>query len=149
MYWAGARLGEERLFGAYAWRSLLDAGSIVPNGSDFPVEQVNPLLSFRAAVARQDAQGWPAGGWHPEQRMTRDEALRAMTLWPAEAAFQERDLGTLSAGKYADFVVFDRDPMRAAPEEITGARVLATYLGGRAVYQAPGAAAPAPGPTAR
>jgi predicted amidohydrolase YtcJ len=136
MYWAGTRLGETRLLGAYAWRSLLDAGSIVPNGSDFPVERVDPLLSFRAAVARQDARGWPSGGWHPEQRMTRDEALRSMTLWPAVAAFQERDMGTLTAGKYADFVVFDRDPMRAPAEEIGQARVLATYLGGRAVYQA-------------
>jgi hypothetical protein len=136
MYWAGARLGAARLRGAYAWRSLLDAGSIVPNGSDFPVERVDPLLSFRAAVARQDSAGYPAGGWHPEQRMTRDEALLSMTLWPAVAAFQERDMGTLAAGKYADFVVFDRDPMRAPPREITRARVLATYLGGRAVYQA-------------
>jgi hypothetical protein len=136
MYWAGTRLGETRLLGAYAWRSLLDAGNIVPNGSDFPVEQVDPLLSFRAAVSRQDARGWPVGGWHPEQRMTRDEALRSMTLWPAMAAFQERDMGTLAAGKYADFVVFDRDPMRASPEEIGQTRVRATYLGGRAVYEA-------------
>ncbi len=137
MYWAASRLGEGRLLGAYAWRSLIDAGSIVPNGSDFPVERVNPLLSFHAAVSRQDSAGWPAGGWHAEQRMTRDEALRAMTLWPAVAAFQERELGSLTAGKYADFVVFDRDVMRAAPEEILWARVLATYVGGRAVYEAP------------
>ena len=108
----------------------------MPNGSDFPVERVDPLISFHAAVTRQDAANWPAGGWHPEQRMTRDEALWSMTLWPAVAAFQERDMGTLAAGKYADFVVFDRDPMRAAPEEILRARVLATYLGGRAVYEA-------------
>jgi predicted amidohydrolase YtcJ len=141
MYWAGTRLGETRLLGAYAWRSLLDAGSIVPNGSDFPVEQVNPLISFHAAVARQDAANWPAGGWHPEQRMTRDEALRSMTLWPAVAAFQERDLGSLAVGKYADFVVLDRDLMRVPAEEILATRVLATYLGGRAVYEAPGAAA--------
>ena len=147
MYWAGTRLGEGRLFGAYAWRSLLDAGSIVPNGSDFPVEYVNPLISFHAAVSRQDAAGWPAGGWHPEQRMTRDEALRSVTLWPAMAAFQEHDLGSLTAGKYADFVVLDRDVMRAAPDEILGTRVLATYIGGRAVYEAP--AAPAPTTTAR
>jgi predicted amidohydrolase YtcJ len=136
MYWAGARLGEARLLGAYAWRSLLDAGSIVPNGSDFPVEQVNPLISFHAAVSRQDQRNWPTGGWHPEQRMTREEALRSMTLWPATAAFQERDLGSLAAGKYADFVVLDRDLMRVAPEEILGTRVLATYVGGRPVYEA-------------
>ncbi len=136
MYWAGTRLGEGRLYGAYAWRSLIDAGSIVPNGSDFPVERVNPLISFHAAVSRQDAAGWPPGGWHPEQRMTRDEALRSVTLWPAMAAFQEHDLGSLTAGKYADFVVLDRDVMRAAADEILAARVLATYVGGRAVYEA-------------
>jgi len=140
MYWAGTRLGETRLLGAYAWRSLLDAGSIVPNGSDFPVEQVNPLISFHAAVARQDAANWPTGGWHPEQRMTRDEALRSMTLWPAMAAFQERDMGSLGVGKYADFVVLDRDLMRVPAEEILATRVLATYVGGRAVYEAQAAA---------
>lgn len=136
MYWAGQRLGETRLLGAYAWRSLLDAGSIVPNGSDFPVERWNPLISFHAAVSRQDADNWPAGGWHPEQRMTRDEALRSMTLWPAMSAFQERDMGSLAAGKYADFVVLDRDIMRVPAEEILGTRVLATWLGGRPVYEA-------------
>jgi predicted amidohydrolase YtcJ len=140
MYWAGARLGETRLLGAYAWRSLLDAGSIVPNGSDFPVEQVNPLISFHAAVSRQDGDNWPAGGWHPAQRMTRDEALRSMTLWPAVAAFQERDMGSLSVGKYADFVVLDRDPMRVPAEDILGTRVLATWIAGRPVYEAPAAA---------
>jgi predicted amidohydrolase YtcJ len=135
MYWAGTRLGEGRLYGAYAWRSLLDAGSVVPNGSDFPVEQVNPLISFKAAVSRQDARNWPPGGWHPEQRMTREEALRSMTLWPAFAAFQEREMGSLAPGKYADFVVLDRDIMRVPAEEILDTRVLATYLGGRAVYE--------------
>jgi predicted amidohydrolase YtcJ len=136
MYWAGNRLGTTRLLGAYAWHSLLATGVVVPNGSDFPVEQVNPLISFHSAVSRQDAHDWPAGGWYPEQRMTREEALRAMTIWPAYAAFQERELGTLTAGKHADFVVLDRDIMRVPAEEILGTRVLATYLGGRAVYEA-------------
>jgi hypothetical protein len=135
-YWAGNRLGATRLLGAYAWRSLLDAGSIVPNGSDFPVEMVNPLLSFHAAVSRQDAKNWPTGGWHPEQRMTRDEALRSMTLWPAFSAFQEREMGSLAPGKYADFVVLDRDIMRVPDAEILGTRVLATWIGGKAVYEA-------------
>jgi predicted amidohydrolase YtcJ len=136
MYWAGTRLGEGRLYGAYAWRSLLDAGSIVPNGSDFPVEQVNPLISFKAAVSRQDARGWPPGGWHPEQRMTREEALRSMTIWPAFAAFQEREMGSLASGKFADFVVLDRDLMRVPADEILQIRVLTTYVGGKAVYEA-------------
>ncbi|MGZ8470831.1 MAG: amidohydrolase [Gemmatirosa sp.] len=136
MYWAGNRLGSGRLFGAYAWRALIDAGAIVPNGSDFPVELVNPLISFHASVARQDARNWPAGGWFPEQRMSRDEALRSMTLWPAVAAFQESELGSLAAGKRADFVVLDRDIMRVPAEDILATRVLATYFGGKAVYEA-------------
>ena len=136
MYWAGTRLGAGRLLGAYAWRALLDAGSIVPNGSDFPVELVNPLISFHASVSRQDARNWPSGGWHPEQRMTRDEALRSMTIWPAFAAFQEGELGSLTPGKLADFVVLDRDIMRVPAEQILDTRVLATWFGGRAVYEA-------------
>ena len=135
MYWAGNRLGPTRLFGAYAWRSLLATGVIIPNGSDFPVEAVNPLLSFKAAITRSDARGWPLGGWFPEQRMTRDEALKSMTIWPAHAAFQEKELGSLSPGKYADFVVLDRDIMSVAEESILGTEVVATYLGGRAVYE--------------
>ncbi len=135
MYWAERRLGETRLLGAYAWRSLLDQGVIIPNGSDFPVEAVNPLISFHASVSRQDAENYPAGGWYPAQRMTRDEALKSMTLWPAVAGFQEEVLGSLSPGKYADFVVLDRDIMRVAPEDILATRVLATYLGGKAVYE--------------
>ncbi len=135
MYWAGNRLGPTRLFGAYAWRSLLSTGVIIPNGSDFPVEAVNPLLSFKAAVTRSDAKGWPLGGWFPEQRMTREEALKSMTIWPAYAAFQEKELGSLSPGKYADFVVLDRDIMTVAEESILGTEVIATYVGGRAVYE--------------
>ncbi|MEJ7810360.1 MAG: amidohydrolase [Gemmatimonadaceae bacterium] len=135
MPWAGKRLGPQRLLGAYAWRSLLNTGVIVPNGSDFPVEQVNPLISFRAAVARQDAKGWPAGGWYPAQRMTREEALKSMTLWPAHAAFQDSVMGTLSAGKYADFVVLDQDIMRMPVAAILNTQVVATYLAGRAVYE--------------
>ena len=135
MYWAGNRLGPTRLHGAYAWRSLLATGVIIPNGSDFPVEAVNPLLSFKAAVTRSDAKGWPLGGWFPEQRMTRDEALKSMTLWPAYAAFQEADLGSLSPGKLADFVVLDRDIMTVGEASILDTQVIATYLGGRAVYE--------------
>ena len=136
MYWAGNRLGEGRLFGTYAWRSLLDAGVVIPNGSDFPVEQVNPLISFHAAFTRQDAENWPPTGWHPEQRMSRDEALKSITIWPAYAGFQEKELGSLSPGKYADFVVLDQDIMRVSPEQVLRTRVLSTWVGGRAVYEA-------------
>ena len=135
MYWAGSRLGLGRLLGAYAWRSLLNTGVVVPNGSDFPVEAVNPLLSFHSAVSRQDADNWPVGGWMPEQRMTRDEALKSMTLWPAYAAFQESMMGSLAPGKLADFVVLDRDIMTVPDRDILGANVLATYIGGKAVYE--------------
>lgn len=134
MYWAGARIGPTRELGAYAWRSLLDSGAIIPNGSDLPVELSNPLISFHASVSRQDANDWPPGGWHPEQRMTREEALRSMTLWPARAAFMEDEVGSLKVGKRADFVVFDQDLMRIAPELILRTRVLQTWLGGERVY---------------
>ena len=135
MYWAKDRLGEARLAGAYAWRSLLRTGVIIPNGSDFPVEQVNPLISFHSAVTRQDAKHWPAGGWRPEEKMTRTEALKSMTLWPAIAGFQEAELGTLAAGKRADFVILSQDIMTVAAEKILDTRVIATYLGGKAVYE--------------
>lgn len=134
MYWAPNRLGYARTLGAYAWRSLLQTGAIVPNGSDFPVEAVNPLLSFHSAVSREDASNWPPGGWLPEERMTREEALKSMTAWPAYAAFQESVMGSLSVGKYADFVILDRNIMTVPPEEMLGTQVLATYIGGKAVF---------------
>ena len=142
MYWVPNRIGWARALGTYAWRSLLESGVIIPNGSDFPVESVNPLISFHAFVTRQDAAGFPAGGWFPAQRTTREEALLSVTLWPAYAAFMEKDAGSLTAGKYADFVVLDRDIMTVAPEEILDATVVLTVLGGRVVYklEAPGAA---------
>jgi len=136
MYWVPNRLGWARAQGAYAWRSLLNTGVIIPNGSDFPVEAVNPLISFHSFVTRQDADNFPPGGWFPEQRTTRQEALWSMTLWPAYAAFMENESGTLTAGKYADFVVLDRDIMAVAPEAVLGTHVLLTVLGGRAVYRA-------------
>jgi len=137
MYWAVNRLGPTRVLGAYAWRSLLNTGVIIANGSDLPVERTNPLISFEAAVSRQDAKGWPAGGWYPEQRMTREEALKSMTIWAAYAGFMEKDVGSLSPGKLADFVVLDQDIMRVPPELILQTNVLSTYLGGKAVYQKP------------
>lgn len=135
MYWAATRLGPARILGAYAWRSLLQTGVILPNGSDLPVERVNPLYSFHAAVSRQDEHDWPPGGWYPEQRMTREEALKSMTVWPAYAGFQEHVMGSLTPGKLADFDVLDRDIMVVPASEILGTQVLATYIGGRAVYE--------------
>jgi predicted amidohydrolase YtcJ len=129
------RIGFTRVQGAYAWRSLLNTGVVIPNGTDAPVEPINPLIGFHAAITRQDASGWPAGGWFPEERMTRDEALKSMTIWPAYAAFMEDVSGSLTPGKYADFTVLDQDIMTAAPERILETHVVLTVLGGRTVYQ--------------
>ena len=136
MRWAETRVGPQRIRGAYAWRSLLNTGVVIPSGTDFPVEEVNPLLTFHAAVTRQDPTNWPAGGWHPEQKMTREEALQSMTIWPAFAGFQESVMGSLTPGKYADFVVLDRDIMRIPDTEILATRVLSTWIGGKRVYEA-------------
>jgi hypothetical protein len=136
MRWAEARVGPQRIRGAYAWRSLLNTGAIIANGTDFPVEEVNPLITFHSAVTRQDATNWPPGGWYPGEAMTRDEALKSMTIWAAFAGFQENVMGSLTPGKYADFVILDRDIMTIKENEILSTRVMATYLGGDVVYQA-------------
>jgi predicted amidohydrolase YtcJ len=135
MRWAETRVGPERIKGAYAWRSLLNTGVIIPDGSDFPVEEVNPLISFHSAVSRQDATNWPDGGWYPDQVMTRTEALKAMTIWAAYAGFQEKVMGSITPGKYADFVILDRDIMTVPASEILGTHVLSTWLGGKSVYE--------------
>ena len=136
MRWAETRVGPQRIRGAYAWRSLLNTGVVIPSGTDFPVEEVNPLLTFHAAVTRQDPTNWPVGGWYPEQKMTREEALQSITIWPAYAGFQESMLGSLTPGKYADFIVLDRDIMRIPDAEILGTRVVSTWIGGKRVYEA-------------
>jgi predicted amidohydrolase YtcJ len=134
MQWAQARLGPQRVLGAYAWRSVLDAGGIVANGTDAPVQSVSTPRTFHASIARR---------WHPEQRMTRSEALASMTIWAAHASFQERVIGSIAPGKYADFVVIDRDWMTVAPDDIVQTKVVGTYFGGRRVY---GEATPHPVP---
>ncbi|MDQ3516020.1 MAG: amidohydrolase family protein [Gemmatimonadota bacterium] len=134
MRWAEERVGPQRIRGAYAWRSLLRSGGVIPNGSDAPVESVNPLISFYAAVTRQDESGYPPGGWYPDQRMTRAEALKAMTIWPAFAGFQESMLGSIKAGKLAYLTVLDRDIMTVPTNAILSANVVATFVGGRQVY---------------
>ncbi|MGQ0560640.1 MAG: amidohydrolase family protein, partial [Gemmatimonadota bacterium] len=136
MYWAEDRLGSERARGAYAWRSLLNTGVVIAGGSDFPVESANPLYSFHAAVTRQDEKNWPPGGWQPQERMTRAEALRHLTIWPAYASFQEDRAGSITPGKLADLVVLSKDIMTIPPEEILSTSVELTILGGRIVYDA-------------
>jgi predicted amidohydrolase YtcJ len=130
MPWAGARLGEARLRGAYAWRSLLEAGSIIPGGSDFPVEHPNPLLGFYAAITRQDLNGQPPDGWQPDQRMSRMEALMSFTGWAAYAAFQGRSRGSLEEGKRADLVVLSDDIMTIDAGRIPRVRVDFTIVNG-------------------
>lgn len=134
MGWAENRVGPERIAGAYAWRTLLDSGARLALGSDFPVEPVNPIIGFHAAITRQNASGKPPGGWYPEERLTREEALRGFTLDAAYAAFMEETVGSLEPGKRADFVLLDRDIMQVAYDEVLVSRVMATYLDGVAVY---------------
>lgn len=148
MGWAQARLGPERVRGAYAWRSLLESGVIIANGTDAPVEPVNPLRTFHAAIAREDETNSPPGGWYPQQRMNRNEALKSMTLWAAHANFMDEVTGSIAPGKFADFVVMDRDWLSAAPEAIMGTTIVGTYLGGVRVYDGSSVAA-APRPRAK
>jgi predicted amidohydrolase YtcJ len=134
MRWADARLGPGRVDGAYAWRWFLDAGVTLAHGSDFPVEIVNPLWGIYAGVTRQDAQGTPPDGWHPEQKLSLDETLRGFTAGAAYAAFAEKRLGTLAPGWRADLTIFNRDLFLARPAEILSAQVVATVLDGAIVY---------------
>ncbi len=136
MRWVEARVGKERAKGAYAWRSLLSAGARLAGGSDFPVERHNPFLGFYAAVTRQNAAGEPTGGWLPDERLTREEALRLFTIDAAYASFEESVKGSLEVGKYADFIVIDRDVMTCAASDIPGTRVLRTIVGGETVFEA-------------
>ncbi len=134
MSWAEARLGAERVKGAYAWRRLLSLGVHIPNGSDFPVEDPNPLWGFYAAISRQDKNGNPPGGWFADQRMTREEALRSWTIEGAYAAFGDQSKGSLDPGKLADFIVLSDDIMAIAPAQILKTRVTMTVVGGEVVY---------------
>jgi predicted amidohydrolase YtcJ len=133
MPWAEARVGPERIKGAYAWRSVLDAGGLIVAGSDFPVEEVSPMFGLYAAVTRQDLKGEPAGGWYPAQRMTLDEAIFAFTAAPAVASFVEEHRGRLVPGFVADVTVFDR---ALAPDRtLLDAKPMMTIVGGEIVFE--------------
>lgn len=134
MPWAADRLGPERVKGAYAWQTLLHLGVHVPAGSDFPVESPNPLWGFHAAVTRQDKDGHPDGGWFPDQRLTREEALRAFTIEGAYAAFSEKTRGSLEPGKLADFIMLSADIMTIPVSQIRAVHVTKTVVGGRIVF---------------
>jgi hypothetical protein len=135
MRWIEQRVGPDRVAGAYAWQRFLKLGIPVANGSDFPVEEPNPMLGLYAAMTRQDLEGNPPGGWTPSQRMTRAEALESWTLSGAYAAFEEKTKGSLEPGKLADFIVLDRDIMTVPELQIPRTRVLKTFLGGKLVHE--------------
>jgi predicted amidohydrolase YtcJ len=135
MYWAAERLGPERVKGAYAYNDLLKQNGWLPLGTDFPVEDISPFRTFYAAVIRKDAKGWPANGYQMENALTREETLRGMTIWAAKANFEEKEKGSLEKGKFADFIMLDKDIMKTGETELLSTMVLKTYLNGEKVYE--------------
>lgn len=134
MYWAEERLGKDRLKYSYAYEDLLNQNGWLPLGTDFPVEEINPIKTFFAAVARKDNKNFPANGFQKENALTREQALRGMTIWAAKSAFQEKELGSLEVGKSADFVVLNQDLMSIDENKILETKVLETYSSGKKVH---------------
>src|SRR6266568_3640291 len=135
LFFAPARLGMERLAGAYAWNRLIKSGAIICGGSDAPVERGEPMIEFYAAVARKSIKGESGEGWHPEQAVSREQALKMFTIWPAYAAFEEKDKGSIEVGKLADFTVLSQDIMKIPEPEILKTRAEMTIIGGEIVFQ--------------
>lgn len=134
MYWAKDRLGEERIRNAYVYKDLLEQAGTIALGTDFPVENINPLYTFYAAVARKDLKGFPEQGFQPENALTREEALKGMTIWAAYSNFEETEKGSIETGKWADFIITDKDIMKIDINEVPNVKILATYLNGEKVY---------------
>jgi len=134
MYWAGDRLGAERLKGGYAFQQLLNQNGWLPLGTDFPVEEINPFKTFLAAVARQDAKGFPEGGFQMENALTREQTIRGMTIWAAKANRMEKQVGSIEVGKKADFILLDKDLMKVPTDSILQIKVLKTYSNGERVH---------------
>lgn len=134
MYWAQQRLGTERVKGAYAYKQLMEQNKWIPLGTDFPVEDISPFKTFFAAVARQDAKGFPKNGFHTENALSREQTLRGMTIWAARASFEEKEKGSLEPGKFADFILLDTDLMNCPITDVLKAKVVATYLNGEKVF---------------
>jgi predicted amidohydrolase YtcJ len=134
MYWAGARLGKEREKGAYAFRRLMEQNGWLPLGTDFPVEDISPILTFYASAIRKDAKGFPEGGYQFDNALSREQTLRGMTIWAAKANFEEQEKGSLELGKFADFIILNHNMMEVAPLDILKTKVLATFVGGEKVH---------------
>jgi predicted amidohydrolase YtcJ len=134
LFFAPSRLGMDRLAGAYAWQSLLKSGCVIAGGSDAPVERGEPMIEFYAAVARKSIKGESGKGWHPEQAISREQALKMFTLWPAYAAFEEGDKGSIEVGKLADFTVLSQDIMKIPEPQILKTRAQMTVIGGEIVF---------------
>ncbi|HEY0356822.1 MAG TPA: amidohydrolase, partial [Flavisolibacter sp.] len=135
MYWAEERLGSQRVKGAYAFRQLMKENGWIPLGTDFPVEDISPFKTFLAAVFRVDAKGFPNGGYQMENALSPQDALRGMTIWAAHSNFEEKEKGSLEKGKFADFIILDKDLMTADANEVLNISVLSTYVGGVNVYR--------------
>ncbi|MFN5324031.1 MAG: amidohydrolase [Bacteroidota bacterium] len=134
MYWAVTRLGKDRMPGAYAFAELLKRSGLIIGGSDFPVEHINPLFGFYAAVVRKDQKGFPENGFLPNQAISRKEALKSMTIWPAFGGFMDQYIGSLQKGKEADFVILEKDIMQIPEKELWNVKVMETYIGGKKVF---------------
>ena len=134
MYWAADRLGNERMKGAYAYKQLMDQNGWIPLGTDFPVEDISPFKTFLAAVGRVDAKGFPEGGFQMENGLTREQTIKGMTIWAAKASFLEKEVGSLEAGKKADFIILAQDLMQVPVNKILDTKVVATYSGGKKVF---------------
>ena len=135
LFFAPSRLGMERLEGAYAWESFIKSGVVVPGGSDAPVERGEPMIEFYAAVARKDPKGFSAEGWHPEEAVTREQALKMFTIWPAYAAFEEKLRGSIEVGKLADLTILSADIMKIPEAEILQTRCVMTVINGEIVFE--------------
>jgi predicted amidohydrolase YtcJ len=135
LHFAPSRLGIKRLEGAYAWQSFIKSGSIVVAGSDAPVERGEPMIEFYAAVTRRDQKGFTGEGWHPEQAVSREQALKMLTIWPAFAAFEEKTKGSIEVGKLADLTVLSADIMKISEPQILKTRCVMTVIGGEIVYE--------------
>jgi predicted amidohydrolase YtcJ len=135
LHFVPSRIGIARTKGAYAWQSLIKSGAIIPGGSDAPVERGEPMIEFYAAVARKDIRGFSGEGWHPEEKATREQALKMLTIWPAYAAFEEKLRGSIQVGKLADLTVLSSDIMKIPEMDILKTRCLITVIGGEIVYE--------------